>query len=66
MASGESRDESREQADRSIRPFQHSQPEAQQKSLKDLLGLIDTGGRPPTDAECRAILEEELLRKYTR
>jgi hypothetical protein len=42
----------------------HSEP--RRKSLKDLLGLIPTDGHPPTDEECRAIIEEERLRKYSR
>jgi len=40
----------------------HSEP--RRLSLKDLLGLVKTVGPPPTDAECRAILEEELVRKH--
>lgn len=36
------------------------------KSLKNLLGLLKTGDRVPDDAECRAMLEEELIRKHVR
>lgn len=35
-----------------------------EKSLKNLLGLLDTGGPPPTDAQCERILEEERLRRF--
>lgn len=34
------------------------------KSLKNLLGLLETGGPPPTDEECDRILEEERMRRY--
>ena len=34
------------------------------RSLKDLVGLLKTDAPPPTDEECRNILEEELMRKY--
>jgi hypothetical protein len=34
------------------------------KSLKGLLGLLQTGGQPPSDEDCERILEEELRRKY--
>jgi hypothetical protein len=34
------------------------------KSLMDLMGLLKTEGSPPTDEECRRILEDELLGKY--
>ena len=36
------------------------------KSLKDLLGILATGDVPPSDDECSAILESELLRKFGR
>jgi hypothetical protein len=32
-------------------------------SLKDLLGILKTDAPSPTDEECRAILEEERMRK---
>ena len=32
--------------------------------VEDVLGLLATGGAVPDDAECRRILEEELLKKY--
>ncbi len=34
-----------------------------QGSLKDLLGILKTDAPSPTDEECRAILEEERMRK---
>lgn len=34
------------------------------KSLTNLIGLLATEGKAPSDQECGAILEEELLRKY--
>ncbi len=34
------------------------------KSLKDLIGLLKTTAPPPTDEECRAILEDELIKKH--
>jgi hypothetical protein len=33
-------------------------------SLKDLLGILKTDAPPPTDEECRRIIEEERMRKY--
>jgi hypothetical protein len=33
-------------------------------SLQNLLGLLRGAGPPPDDAECRRILEAELLRKH--
>jgi hypothetical protein len=35
-------------------------------SLKDLLGILKTAGAPPSDEECRAILEEELIKKHLK
>jgi hypothetical protein len=35
-------------------------------SLKDLLGILKTDAPPPTDDECRAILEEELIKKHLK
>lgn len=35
-------------------------------TLKDLLGLLKTDAAPPTDEECRAILEEELIEKHLK
>ena len=40
-------------------------PPAPQQTLKDLLGLLKTENRPPSDAECEKIVEEERLRKHT-
>lgn len=42
------------------REFPHLKP------LKGLVGLLATEDAPPSDEECRAILESELLRKYSR
>jgi hypothetical protein len=36
------------------------------RSLKDILGLLETDNSPPTDPECRAPLEEELVKKHLR
>ncbi|HSQ55354.1 MAG TPA: hypothetical protein VLM40_06380 [Gemmata sp.] len=36
------------------------------RSLEDLLGLLTTGSPPPTDEECQALLEEELVKKHLR
>ena len=33
---------------------------------RDLHGLFKTDGPPPTDEDCRRILEEELIRKHVR
>lgn len=35
-------------------------------SLRDLLGILKTGAPPPTDDECRAILEDELIKKHLK
>ena len=35
-------------------------------SLKGLLGILKTDALPPTDEECRAILEEELIKKHLK
>ena len=35
-------------------------------SLRDLVGMLKTEGPPPTDEECRAILEDELIKKHLR
>jgi hypothetical protein len=39
-------------------------PRKAKKPWQDLLGIIPVQGTPPTDDECRNILEEELLKKY--
>ena len=39
-------------------------PPPRKGSLKDMLGILKTDAPPPNDEECRAILEEELMRKY--
>jgi hypothetical protein len=36
------------------------------KPLRGLLGLLAQGDTPPSDDECRAILESERLRKHSR
>jgi hypothetical protein len=36
------------------------------RSLKDLLGMLRTDAPPPTDEECQALLEEELIKKHLR
>jgi hypothetical protein len=36
------------------------------ESLKDLKGILKTDAPPPTDDECRAILEEELVKKHIK
>jgi hypothetical protein len=35
-------------------------------SLKDLLGVLKTEAPAPTDEECRAILDEELIKKHVK
>lgn len=35
-------------------------PPAHNGTLKDLLGILRTDAPPPTDEECRAIVEQEL------
>jgi hypothetical protein len=35
-------------------------------SLKGLIGILKTGAPPPTDDECRAMLEEELIKKHLK
>ncbi len=35
-----------------------------QASLRNLLGMLDSGNPPPSDEECGKVLEEELLRKH--
>jgi predicted DNA-binding antitoxin AbrB/MazE fold protein len=39
-------------------------PPTRPRSLRDLLGLLETDGPPPTDEECERLLAAELLRKY--
>jgi hypothetical protein len=36
------------------------------RSLEDILGLLKTDAPPPTDQECQALLEEELIKKHLR
>src|SRR5947207_266974 len=35
-------------------------------SLKELLGILKMDAPPPNDEECRAILEEELIKKHIK
>ena len=35
-----------------------------QGSLKDLLGILKSNAAAPTDEVCRAMLEEELIKKH--
>jgi len=41
-------------------------PPSRKRSLKDLLGILKTDAPPPNDEECRAILEEELIKKHIK
>jgi hypothetical protein len=41
-------------------------PPARKGTLKDLLGILKTDGSPPNDDECRAILEDELVKKHLK
>jgi hypothetical protein len=41
-------------------------PPPRKGSLKDLLGILKTDAPPPNDEECRAILEEELIKKHLK
>lgn len=59
-------DEARRELAQEILSTLPTSSEPRRGSLKDLLGLIKTAGPPPTDAECRAILEEELIRKHLK
>ena len=34
-------------------------------SSQEVRGMLATGNPPPDDAECRRILEDELIRKYS-
>jgi len=34
------------------------------RSLEDLVGLLKSDSAPPSDVECKNILEEELMNKY--
>ena len=36
------------------------------KSIMDLVGVLKTDAPAPTDEECQAILEEELMKKHVR
>ena len=33
-------------------------------SQEDIFGILKTDGPPPTDEECKKIIEEERLKKY--
>jgi hypothetical protein len=41
-------------------------PSTRKGTLKDLLGILKTDGSPPNDDECRAILEDELVKKHLK
>jgi hypothetical protein len=41
-------------------------PPVRKGSLKDLLGILKTDAPPPNDDECRAILEDELVKKHLK
>ena len=53
-------------ARRILETLERPAPVAPVRSLKDLVGLLKTSDRPPSDEECQAILEEELARKHLR
>jgi hypothetical protein len=36
------------------------------RSLKDILGMLKTDAPPPSDEECRTLLEDELIKKHLR
>ncbi len=40
------------------------QPPPQTMSLDEVIGIAKTDAPPPTDEECKKILEEEHLKKY--
>ena len=40
------------------------QPPPQTMSLDEVIGLAKTDAPPPTDEDCKKILEEERLKKY--
>jgi hypothetical protein len=42
------------------------EPPLRARSLQDILGLLRTDNQPPTDQECEALLEEELVKKHLR
>lgn len=39
-------------------------PPPRTMSPKDIFGILKTDGPPPTDEECKKIIEEERLKKY--
>lgn len=39
---------------------------ARSSPLKPLVGLLKTDAPPPTDDECRTILEQELIKKHLK
>jgi hypothetical protein len=53
-------------ARRILETLEAGEPGSPARSLKDILGLLKTPGRPPGDEECQAILEEELAKKHLR
>lgn len=43
-----------------------AEPPPKKGSLRDLVGLLKADGPPPTDEECRAVLEGERIKKHLR
>ena len=39
-------------------------PPPRTMSPKDIFGILKTDSPPPTDEECKSIIEEERLKKY--
>jgi hypothetical protein len=50
----------REQPGASTHPAGGAPP----RPLRDLLGILQVSGPPPTDAECEEILADERMRRY--
>ena len=60
-------EERRDLAQRILETLPAESPRPSGKAgLRGLLGLARTGGPPPSDEECRRMLEDELLEKYGR
>ena len=41
-------------------------PNPERKTLKDLIGILKVDGPPPTDEDCKRILDEERMARYGR
>lgn len=39
-------------------------PPTRTMSLEEIFGILKTDGPPPTDEECKEIIEEERMKKY--